>query len=177
MKSKALKWFDTLLLLFITVNISCAQKIEPVYSRQIQYTIIKGKPKYSDQKQAVMIKSSMSDIRYALSNYLGERIWYRSEMRVEQSNIKFYIDEKDSLMTTVYSIGFNKGVDGRVLNEYKKISFPPSIIPEDNYMLWKNPKALIIVSFFFNMASTENSEDDIRKQKKLELIQNWIKEL
>ena len=176
MNNKALKWLNTLLLFFIMVHISYAQKIEPVYSRKVQYTIIKGKPKYADKKQAALIKSSLSNIRYALDHYFGEKIWYKNEIRVEQCNIKFYIQETDSLITTVYSIGFKQPLEGRILNEYQPISFPPTIIPEDDYLLWKDPTSVIIISVYFNAAAFEGSEDYIRKQKKLKLVQDWIKD-
>lgn len=177
MKGIALIWLNTLMLLLIAVQNSNAQIIEPIYSKQVQYTIIKGSPKNYDKKQATMVKSSFSDIRYALNKHFTEKTsWLQNEIRVEQSNIKFYINGMDSLLTTVYSIRFDKPVEERILNEYRKIYFPPSIIPEEDYILWKSPKDVIIVSVFFNMASEENSEDYRSKQYKLKLIQNWLKE-
>ena len=158
------------------VYISYAQNIKPVYSRKVQYTIIQGKPKYADKKQVKMIRSSVLNISYALDEYFGKKIWYKNEVRVKQCNIKFYIDKTDSLLTTVYLLSLKQPIKGRTLNEYKNISFPPSIIPEDNYILWKDPKSPIIVSVYFNFASAEGTEDYIRKQRRLKLIQDWIKD-
>lgn len=175
MEIKRLSWFGILLLFVMMVCDTYAQNIQPLYSKSIQYTIINGRPKFTDEKQAALVKASLINIRYALNHYLGKEIW-KNEIQVKQCNIRFYIQKTDTLLTTVYSIGFSKPIEERALNVYKEISFPPSIIPENDYVLWRNPGSLIIVSVFFNMAASGNGEDYNRKQQNLKLIQNWLKE-
>ena len=165
-----------LLLFFIMVQISHAQKTEPVYSKKVQYTIVQGRPRYADQKQAKMVSASLFNIGHALDHYFGKKIWHKNEIQVKQSNIKFGIDQTDSLITIVYSLSFKQPIKGRTFNGYKNISFPPSIIPEDNYILWKDPKSAVILSIYFNFAAFEGSEDYIRKQRRLKLVQDWIRD-
>ena len=170
-----------IILFFLTVfffkNSLSAQSIKPIYDgSELRYTIVNGKLKTCDKKQKNRAKSSMSNILYALDEYFESKKYrIKNEMEVKQNNIRFQIENSDTLETTIYVITFKKPLFEKKTDEYPKLHFPPSIVPQDDYLIFKNDYSLVVVSVFFYKALTEDNEDYTRKKKNLHSILSWLK--
>ncbi|MFV0409979.1 MAG: hypothetical protein ACK5LJ_09895 [Paracoccus sp. (in: a-proteobacteria)] len=163
-----------LLSFVLHIDISQAQSIQPVYQgEKLAYSIINGRLKTS-KKTLKQAKSSKQDIVYALNDYFGsDKYLCNNTIHVKRENIRFQTESLDTLETTVYSVSLKRPVTIKESTTYSTLYFSPSIVPQENYIIPQSDYSFIVVSFFFNMYSMDDTSS-INKEKNTKDILYWI---